>query len=275
MSALKRIFHPTDLSAASETAFYHALRIAMSGHSGLTVMHVAGTHGSIHRDDFPSVSHTLEQWGVIQPGGGREAVDKLDMAVRKIVSHSKNPAHACEHYLQSHAADLVVLAVHQHAGVMRWLHHAVGTPVVRNSGEKALMIPHGIKGFVNPQDGSMVLRNILLSMTQHPHPQEAVGVLHSLLNQLGLDGGTVILLHVGNEADVPVVHLPVDSRWQWQTQVRQGSVVDVILQTARDTDCDLLVMPTEGRNGFLDALRGSTTEQVLQKTACPLLTVPL
>ncbi|MGB1685776.1 MAG: universal stress protein [Pseudomonadales bacterium] len=33
-------------------------------------------------------------------------------------------------------------------------------------------------------------------------------------------------------------------------------------------------MPTQGRHGFLDALRGSTTEQVMRELQCPLLAVP-
>ena len=36
----------------------------------------------------------------------------------------------------------------------------------------------------------------------------------------------------------------------------------------------LIVMSTDGRNGFLDALRGSHSERVLRQAPCPLLTVP-
>jgi nucleotide-binding universal stress UspA family protein len=37
---------------------------------------------------------------------------------------------------------------------------------------------------------------------------------------------------------------------------------------------DLLIMTTAGHAGVLDALRGSTTEQVLRRVPCPLLAVP-
>jgi nucleotide-binding universal stress UspA family protein len=50
--------------------------------------------------------------------------------------------------------------------------------------------------------------------------------------------------------------------------------VDQILTTSEDHDADLIVMPTQGRDGFLDALRGSTTEQVLRAARCPVLAVP-
>jgi nucleotide-binding universal stress UspA family protein len=33
-------------------------------------------------------------------------------------------------------------------------------------------------------------------------------------------------------------------------------------------------MATAGRDGFLDALRGSTTEQVVREAPCPVLALP-
>lgn len=275
VSTWRRIFHPTDLSTASETAFFHALKLAVvSDNSSLTLMHVTDSHGSVHREDFPSVRATLERWGDIAPGSGRDAVGNLGLSVRKIVSHRRDPVHACQHYLESHAADLVVLAVHQHGGMMRWLHHSVSAPVVQNSGEKALLIPHGVNGFVATDDGRLVLGNILLPVSSHPHPQAAVEAVHVLTTQLGLNTGKVTLLHVGEMGNAPAIQPPAGSRWTWEQVSRQGDVVDAILQMAKETCADLMVMPTEGRNGFFDALRGSTTERVLQRVACPLLTVP-
>jgi nucleotide-binding universal stress UspA family protein len=37
---------------------------------------------------------------------------------------------------------------------------------------------------------------------------------------------------------------------------------------------NLIVMSTDGRNGFLDALRGSHSERVLRRIPCPLLAIP-
>ena len=60
----------------------------------------------------------------------------------------------------------------------------------------------------------------------------------------------------------------------WNKLTKSGEVVDVIDQTARETEADLIVMSTEGRNGFLDALRGSHSERVLRKARCPILAIP-
>ena len=37
----------------------------------------------------------------------------------------------------------------------------------------------------------------------------------------------------------------------------------------------LIAMPTAGQKGFLDALRGSTTERVVAQARCPVLAVPV
>lgn len=275
MAALKRIFHPTDLSVASETAFFHALKLAVAGSSSLTLMHVTESHGNVHRESFPSIRTTLERWELIEPGSEKDAVGELGVSVRKIVSHRKDPIKACQDYLGSHAADLVVLAVHQYNGVMRWLHHSVSAPIVQNSGEKALLIPHGVTGFISAEKGEVTLRNILVPVAHNPYPQVAVDAVDALTKQLGLADGCITLLHVGNAGNAPSIRLPADTQWEWKQHVKQGDVVDTILQTATETNADLLVMPTEGRNGFFDALRGSTTERVLQRVGCPLLTVPV
>jgi nucleotide-binding universal stress UspA family protein len=51
-------------------------------------------------------------------------------------------------------------------------------------------------------------------------------------------------------------------------------VIQGIVDAARESDADLVVMSTDGRNGFLDGLRGSHSERVLRQVSAPLLTVP-
>jgi nucleotide-binding universal stress UspA family protein len=63
--------------------------------------------------------------------------------------------------------------------------------------------------------------------------------------------------------------------WQWDHIVRSGDVIDAIVQMARNTPANLIVMSTDGRNGFLDALRGSHSERVLRRAPCPLLAIPV
>jgi nucleotide-binding universal stress UspA family protein len=49
---------------------------------------------------------------------------------------------------------------------------------------------------------------------------------------------------------------------------------EVILQKANEAAAELIVMTTEGPHGFLDELRGSTSEQVLRSARCPVANLP-
>ncbi len=51
-------------------------------------------------------------------------------------------------------------------------------------------------------------------------------------------------------------------------------MVDEIVKLAKERSVDLIMMSTAGREGFLDALRGSITQRVLRLSECPLLAVP-
>ncbi len=73
---------------------------------------------------------------------------------------------------------------------------------------------------------------------------------------------------------MPAVDLPAREGWEWLETTVSGDVVDSILAAARDTETELIVMATQGHDGFLDALRGSTTERVLGGADCPVLAVP-
>ena len=55
---------------------------------------------------------------------------------------------------------------------------------------------------------------------------------------------------------------------------REGDPVEQILAATESVGAELIVMPTAGRAGVFEALRGSTTERVLRQARCPILAVP-
>ena len=85
------------------------------------------------------------------------------------------------------------------------------------------------------------------------------------------DGAAIELMHVGGIA--PLVRR-VSNGAVVAVVLRTGDVVSTILQAADEQQADLIAMPTAGHQGFLDALRGSTTERVLRHAPCPVLAVP-
>jgi nucleotide-binding universal stress UspA family protein len=55
--------------------------------------------------------------------------------------------------------------------------------------------------------------------------------------------------------------------------VLAGEPTTALVEAIREFDPDLVVMTTAGHHGFMDVLRGSTTERVLRAIPCPLLAV--
>ena len=70
-----------------------------------------------------------------------------------------------------------------------------------------------------------------------------------------------------------IVH-PTDFSEASAEAFAHADAVEVIMEAATEWPADLIAMPTAGHRGFLDALRGATSERVLRQASCPALTVP-
>ena len=58
-----------------------------------------------------------------------------------------------------------------------------------------------------------------------------------------------------------------------RSQVRDGNTLDEILEAARETGSELIVMGTHGRTGLAHLLIGSIAEKVVRHSPLPVLTV--
>jgi universal stress protein A len=65
----------------------------------------------------------------------------------------------------------------------------------------------------------------------------------------------------------------VDSEVLVETSVRCGRPATEIVQAARETNADLIIISTHGYSGLKHALVGSTAENVVRHADCPVLTV--
>ena len=70
---VQTIVHPTDFSAASESAFAHALAVALLRRGSLTILHV-GSESETDWSRFPGVRAMLARWGLLAPGSTQAAV---------------------------------------------------------------------------------------------------------------------------------------------------------------------------------------------------------
>jgi nucleotide-binding universal stress UspA family protein len=269
------MFHPSDFSQASEVAFAHALKLGLIAKSELSIMHVTSNASEVAWIDFPGVRDLLERWRILPEGSTRGDLFDLGLDVKKVLAHGRNPADAVLWYLEEHPTDLVILATHQRDGLSRWVHRAVAEPIARHSKTMTLFTPYGTGGFIALEDGAVTLQHILIPIDTTPPPHDAIDVAVDLADALGVSNPSFTLIHVGVEGEQPAVHPPQRHGGTWETQVRQGNVVEEILNAANDVQADLIVLTTQGHHGFLDALRGSTTERIIRNAVCPVLAIPV
>ena len=226
-------------------------------------------------NDFPAVRPTLTSWGMLEQGSPPAAVfEKLGVQVAKILMPERDAVRGILRFLEDHPSDLIVLATEGREGLPRWLHGSVAEPVARSAETTTLFIPHGVRGFVAPENGAVSLRRVLIPVDRQPQPALALRAAWEIARLLGASDAILQLLHVGTGMDPSAVQVEANTFATVEHVVRSGDVVEQILAAAREAPADLIVMATEGHQGFLDALRGSTTERVLRHAPCPVLAVP-
>jgi nucleotide-binding universal stress UspA family protein len=269
---IRSIVHPTDFSEASAAAFAHALRIALSTKAMLTLLHVANAHKE-EWTSFPHVRQTLAAWGLMDEKESPDAIQaKLGVTLRKVEMEPQSPLDGVRHFVGLHAADLLVLATEGRQGVARWLHGSVAEAISRATHKPTLFVPHKARGFVDPHRGEQRLHNVLIPVDHEPNPAAVIADIAVFVHGLTGVEGQARLLHIG--ANAPRVQHPADPHRLLPVDIRKGDPVEAINNFANEWPADLIVMPTAGHVGYLDALRGSTTERVLRQAPCPVLAMP-
>jgi nucleotide-binding universal stress UspA family protein len=264
------IFHPTDLSRGDELAFAHALRFAAAGASALTILHVDAPGEASSWDEFPSVRALLERWDFLDPGSTPEDVAQLGITVDKVEAISRDPLAAALAFLGDHPADVIVLGTEGRQGAARWWRGSIAEPLARGARSMTLFVPQRARGFVALDSGAVTLDNILVPVCRSPSPERALEAARAVSRALGVPDARVSACWVGPPDEAIILHgedIPL--------AIRHGSVAAELVAAAEEQRANLIVMATAGHHGILDALRGSTTEQVLRQAPCPVLAVPV
>ena len=273
-SLIQSVLHPTDFSEGSLVAFHHALKAAMLSKSKLTLLHVS-TDGNSEWSHFPGVRETLERWGALPKGSEKADVGKLGINARKVMAKKDEPVDAIGNFLETNPTDLIVLSTGKRDGRIPWLGKSVAEPVARKAGEMTLLIPGEVEGFVSPIDGSVSLKKILIPIAPTPRPEPALNAAAKLVQKWNCSEGTFVLMHVGNSNTMPALRTPEVPGWTWEKDLRSGEVIEGIVNSAKEHKADLILLATDGRNGFLDAFRGSHSERIVRYGVAPLLTIPV
>lgn len=283
--SIDAVYHTTDFSPASRVAFEHALRIAVANKSSFDIIHSdAGHLDRPNWRDFPEVRKTLAAWNLLEPGSPPAAVEaELGVHLRKIEVDEGDPAEGVARFLSDQQSGLLVLATQKRAGLPLWLkpsisgdiaQRALPQSVARDATIAALFVPADVPGFVASDTGDISLERVLVPVAKKPDPQAAIDTVGALLASLGCEPLWIEALHIGDEDSAPRTFPPAGFDESFMRATLHGNPVDEIVAAAERVQADLIAVATAGRHGFLDALRGSTAEQVVRRAPCPVLAVP-
>jgi nucleotide-binding universal stress UspA family protein len=165
-----------------------------------------------------------------------------------------------------------VLATHENRSLTRWLDVSVQQGVLRKARIMSLFLRDGSRGFVNVATGALALKKVLVPVDGALPSVVAIRRIQGILKLISCDAA-VQLLHVGDSA--PQLTDEKGRPLGLPIILRKGPVVDTILKVANDLKVDVIAMPTAGKHGLLDAVRGSTTASILDAASWPLLAVPV
>jgi nucleotide-binding universal stress UspA family protein len=274
---IKSIVHPNDLSVGNESAFLHGLRLALGIKGAFSILHSTSSSGEEDAGwhSFPGVRSALVRWGLIDADAPQSAVaSQLGVRIMKVKLPDPTPIGGVVRWLQYHSCDLVVMGTHAREGMARWLKGSIAADLADHARLPTLFLPMSSSGFVDRATGKALIRNVLIPMDRTPPAGAAVSLAFEVAASYGCPDATMHLLHVGESDGAPVISIDTARDQRLRRHTRQGAVTDMITSFADELNPELIVMPTLGRHGFLDALRGSTTEQVMRRARRPLLAVP-
>lgn len=261
------IAHPTDLLPEGTAAFEHALSLALANRCRLDLLHVDDPRAGTDWSDFPRVRETLQRWGILPEGASVEEVHAATgVRVRKVGIRDRAPVAGLAHFLGQHQADLIVMATHGRAGVDRLFNGSVTAELVQTLRVPTLVLGPAARSVVDPENGRLAIRNVLVPVDHDPDPHTALDAIEQIAANLAL---RLDFIHIG--ATAPVLR---DGRNGPRTvRTVEGPVVETLLAEAEAAD--LVAMPMAGALGLVDALRGSTTEQLVREVSCPVLALPV
>jgi len=275
MAPRATIVHATNPSAVGGLAFAHALKITLASKSQLCLLNVRDESEAFfsRTQGLRQVRDVLVRWNML----GKDAPydrweEELDLQVSSVSITARNARAGVLEFLDDRQCELVVLATHENRALTRWLDVSVHQGVLRKARLMSLFLRDGSRGFVDVGTGALALRKLLIPIDGALECIHAIRRIEAILKLMSCDAA-VQLLHVGDSApnltdeNGKPLGLPII--------VRKGPVVDTILRVAEELKVDVIAMPTAGRHGLLDAVRGSTTARILDAASWPLLAVPV
>lgn len=303
MYRIERILCPIDFSEFSRHAFDRAVGIARCYDAAIDVLHVLPEPAAA-----PAIPYGPEGPGAFGlPTVTRErALAELPrflgldipvgVPVERHVVEASSAAGEILRHAASVRADLIVMGTHGRSGIQRLLIGSVAEKILRTSPVPVLTVPPRAPDAV--PIGQDPFRRILVATDFSPESGDALRYAASLAQH---GAAALILVHVVEP--LPVAHQPMVERafdvTAYHASLREAAKTELhgwapdyvrlgcdtedvvvlgkpyveVLRIAAERDVDLIVLGVHGRGALDRLVFGSTTEHLVRRASCPVLTV--
>ena len=297
MLSIDTILYPTDFSACAEAAFPYAVDLARRHNAELHMLHVAPVFGDNPlRGVFEAgVDEVTFYQGLRDAADERmqELLSSQDISgvqVKRVHSRGAAPGEVITEYAVAEDVDLIVLGTHGRRGLRKWLLGSVAQEVIHRA-----LCPVWVVREANVPDTDSLVNRILAPIDFSVHSVHALAYAKELAARYGatLDVLYVIdpvmdeqLRRVGwkNRSRAErKTEAQVQEKLVWLSNEVAGPVeVDMtlhvsvgnppvqIVEHAKESKADLIVMASHGLNGRDLFPLGSVTERILRTAPCPV-----
>jgi nucleotide-binding universal stress UspA family protein len=292
VTEIRRILCPVDFSEFSASVLAYAATFTKLFGGEVTVLHVFATAVP------PASSATYPAWLLQVPEARKSIADELHLllaplsstgvTVRTQIAEGNTAAEIVRHAAE-HDVDLVVMGTHGRSGFDRLTLGSVAEKVLRKAPCPVLTIPPGVAR--TPTDISV--RHILCPTDFSTCSEHAMDFALTLADRTD---AAVTALHVietidtrpelsGAMADLQKRRCDTERRYLEEINAaraggsRIANVVTLgrpyleVLRIAEERAADLIVIGVRGRGSFDITLFGSTTNQVVRRATCPVVTI--
>lgn len=297
MVEIRQILCPIDFSEISRHALEHAVVIAKWYESRITALHV------IHAPFFPPPPILVAEFTettapVVSNRQAREEelrrwLEPADRAgvETDVVVDEGNTAHRIVDHARSRQVDLIVMGTHGLSGFERFMLGSVAEKVLRKASCPVVTVP--------PSAATAAAVPYTRLLCPVDFSESSLAALRFAFSLAEEADASLTILHVFDwppdeesfveRVDAPEVRRLVEERARGQlealvtdevrawcrpsTKVVYGKPYRQILEVAESEATNLIVIGVRGRNPIDLTAFGSTTNHVLRRASCPVLTV--
>jgi nucleotide-binding universal stress UspA family protein len=244
------------------------------------------------KDEYDQVVESMRTHAESRLEQLRERLEGEGFKVLYHIAHG-NPAQEILDLAEELECGLVVIATHGRTGFDHAVFGSVCEKVVRKASMPVLSIKHPEHEFVDEGDLAIHVRRVLYPTDFSDFAREGLSYALSVCRDFD---ATLYLMHA---AEIPpglpdfLPHTAASVGADLEEHTREAlelvkeqcegvavelvSAVGVpyreIIQAARASDADLVVLPTHGRSGLAHVLFGGVSDKVVRLAPCPVLTI--